>query len=367
MSEAPSARREPDEARRGSAGPPCYAALDLGTNNCRLLVATPTPGGFRVVEAYSRIVRLGEGLTQTGRLSDAAMERAMAALTVCAEKVRRRRCVKFRAIATQACRGAENGPAFIQRVADETGLKLQIITPKEEAHLSVAGCVNLLDRQAEAALVVDVGGGSTELSWVDLKGGGLDSRPREFAPWKLPIKAWLSVPIGVVTLAERFPEGERASEAWFRGMVESVKDVIAAFPHAEPLREVFQADRAHMVGTSGAITSLAGLHLNLPRYDRNRVDGMWMTRAECEVAADRLIQLTRAERGALACIGPDRADLVLAGAAILQAVQELWPCSRVRVADRGLREGILLSLMSEQRPRRRRRGGRGRRAVEAAA
>lgn len=367
MSEAPSARREPEAARRGSAGPPCYAALDLGTNNCRLLVATPTPGGFRVVEAYSRIVRLGEGLTQTGRLSDAAMERAMAALTVCAEKVRRRRCVKFRAIATQACRGAENGPAFIQRVADETGLKLQIITPKEEAHLSVAGCVNLLDRQAEAALVVDVGGGSTELSWVDLKGGGLDSRPRQFAPWKLPIKAWLSVPIGVVTLAERFPEGERASEAWFRAMVEAVKEKIAAFPHAEPLREVFVGDRAHMVGTSGAITSLAGLHLNLPRYDRNRVDGMWMTRDECETAADRLIQLTRAERGQLACIGPDRADLVLAGAAILQAVQELWPCSRVRVADRGLREGILLSLMSEQRPRRRRRGGRGRRAVEAAA
>ncbi|HYE45253.1 MAG TPA: Ppx/GppA phosphatase family protein [Caulobacter sp.] len=367
MSEAPSARREPDEAQRGPGGPPCYAALDLGTNNCRLLVATPTPGGFRVVEAYSRIVRLGEGLSQTGRLSAEAMERAMAALSVCAEKVRRRRCVRFRAIATQACRGAENGPAFIQRVADETGLKLQIITPKEEAQLSVAGCVNLLDRQAEAALVVDVGGGSTELSWVDLKGGGLDARPRQFAPWKLPIKAWLSIPIGVVTLAERFPEGERASEAWFRAMVEAVKEVIAAFPHAEPLREVFQADRAHMVGTSGAITSLAGLHLGLPRYDRNRVDGMWMTRGECEAAADRLIQLTPAERAAQACIGPDRADLVLAGAAILQAVQELWPCSRVRVADRGLREGILLSLMSEQRPRRRRRGGRGRRPVEAAA
>ncbi len=367
MSEAPSARPQPREGQRGQGGPPCYAALDLGTNNCRLLVATPTPGGFRVVEAYSRIVRLGEGLTQTNRLSEAAMERAMAALTVCAEKVRRRKCVRFRAIATQACRGAENGPEFIARVAEQTGLKLQIIPPKEEAQLSVAGCVNLLDRTSEAALVVDVGGGSTELSWVDLKGQGLDLRPRQFAAWKLPIKAWLSIPIGVVTLAERFPEGEKASEAWFRSMVEAVKEILAAFPHADPLREVFQADRAHMVGTSGAITSLAGLHLNLPRYDRNRVDGMWMTRTECETAADRLIAWTPAERAAQACIGPDRADLVLAGAAILQAVQELWPCSRVRVADRGLREGILMSLMSEQRPRRRRRGGRGRGAVEAAA
>jgi len=365
MSEAPGARAIPVSGGRGAGGQPCYAALDLGTNNCRLLVATPTPGGFRVVEAYSRIVRLGEGLSQTGRLSEAAMDRAMAALSVCAEKVRRRHCVKFRAIATQACRGAENGPAFIEKVAQETGLRLQIITPKEEAHLSVAGCVNLLDRRSDAALVVDVGGGSTELSWVDLKGQGLDTGPRDFAPWRLPIRSWLSVPIGVVTLAERFPEDLAAPQSWFRAMVESVKGPIAAFGHADGMRSLFEADRAHMVGTSGAITSLAGLHLNLPRYDRNRVDGMWMDRAECEAAADRLIRWTPAERAAQACIGPDRADLVLAGAAILQAVQELWPCSRVRVADRGLREGILLSLMSEQKPRRRRRGGRSRRPVEA--
>ncbi|MDO8297658.1 MAG: Ppx/GppA phosphatase family protein [Caulobacter sp.] len=371
MSEAPSAQGGPRGDRRGShAGPPpAYAALDLGTNNCRLLVATPTQGGFRVVEAYSRIVRLGEGLSLTGRMSDAAMDRALAALTVCAEKIRRRRCVRIKAIATQACRQAENGEAFTARVASETGLKLQIITPKEEAHLSVAGCVSLLDREAEAALVVDVGGGSTELSWVDLKGSGLDARPREFAPWRLPIKAWLSVPIGVVTLAERFPEAGGDVQGWFRAMVEAVKDRIAAFPHAEPFRQVFEAGGAHMVGTSGAITSLAGLHLDLPRYDRNRVDGLWMTRGECEATTDRLLAWTPAERAAQPCIGPDRADLVLAGAAILQAVQELWPCERVRVADRGLREGLLMSLMSDEQPRRRRRkrGAGGRKPVEASA
>ena len=186
MSEAPRAQGGPrgDRPRSHGGPPPAYAALDLGTNNCRLLVATPTQGGFRVVEAYSRIVRLGEGLTATGRMSDEAMDRALAALTVCAEKIRRRKCVRIKAIATQACRQADNGAEFIARVASETGLKLQIITPKEEAHLSVAGCVNLLDREARAALVVDVGGGSTELSWVDLKGQGLDARPREFAPWR---------------------------------------------------------------------------------------------------------------------------------------------------------------------------------------
>lgn len=360
---APDAPRPPSEDKGRRRRPPgemsCYAALDLGTNNCRLLVATPSPRGFRIVEAYSRIVRLGEGLSQSGRLSEAAMDRSMAALKVCAEKIRRRRAIRIKAVATQACRGADNGAEFVQRVAEETGLRLQIISPREEAQLSVAGCMSLFDRDLDAALVVDVGGGSTELSWVDLKGGGLDAKPRQFAAWKLPIKAWLSIPVGVVTLAERFPEGEQAEAVWFRAMVDDVKARIEAFPHAEPMREVFASGRAHLVGTSGAITSLAGLHLGLPRYDRNVVDGLWMDRSDCEAAAERLRGLTPAERAREPCIGAERADLVLAGAAILQAVQELWPCSRVRVADRGLREGLLMSLMSDQqrRPRRRRRGG----------
>jgi exopolyphosphatase/guanosine-5'-triphosphate,3'-diphosphate pyrophosphatase len=340
--------------------PPCYGALDLGTNNCRLLIATPQgQGSFRVVEAYSRIVRLGEGLTASGRLSDAAMDRAMAALKVSAEKLRRRRVLRLRAIATQACRIAENGQAFLDRVFEETGLKLQIIPPQEEARLSVAGCLNLIDRTYDAALVVDVGGGSTELSWVELKGAPPKGMP--------PLRAWLSVPIGVVTLAERFPEGAIATETWFRAMVETVKTEIAAFKRADSLRDVFDADRAHLIGTSGAITSLAGLHLELPRYDRSRVDGIWMTRGECDAAAGRLLALKASERAAQPCIGPDRADLVLAGAAILQAVQELWPCTRVRVADRGLREGILNSLMAKRGGRRRRRRGRSSPAATANA
>lgn len=367
MGEAPRAPGPAKSDGRGKslAEQPCYAALDLGTNNCRLLIATPTPNGFRVVEAYSRIVRLGEGLSQSGRLSDAAMERAMSALRVAAEKVRRRKVAKFRAIATQACRMAENGPAFVNRVANETGVRLQIIPPQEEARLSVTGCLNLLDDRHDAALVVDVGGGSTELSWVDLTAGLHPAKGPAAIP---PVRAWLSVPIGVVTLAERFPEGEVATEGWFRQMVDHVKAEIAAFRRADPMKPVFEADRAHLIGTSGAITSLAGMHLNLPRYDRNRVDGIWMSREECDAAAGRLLALSTAERAAQPCIGPDRADLVLAGAAILQAVQELWPCNRVRVADRGLREGILLSLMAERgksRRRRRRRKSGAKRAMAA--
>jgi len=193
----------------------------------------------------------------------------------------------------------------------------------------------------------------------------LQAKPAAGSAAQAPIKAWLSVPIGVVTLAERFPEGETATRAWFRSMVEHVKAEIAAFRRADPMRELFDADRAHLVGTSGAITSLAGMHLGLRRYDRTRVDGIWMSRDECEAAAEGLLQLTARQRADQPCIGPDRADLVLAGAAILQAVQELWPCSRVRVADRGLREGILMSLMAERGGRRRKRR-RGVRATAAA-
>jgi exopolyphosphatase/guanosine-5'-triphosphate,3'-diphosphate pyrophosphatase len=332
---------------RGAHEPAHFAAVDLGTNNCRLLIATPTARGFRIVDAYSRIVRLGEGLSHSGRLSDAAMERAMAALRICADKIRRRNPVRVRAIATQACRSAANGPEFLARVAERTGLTLNVISPREEAQLAVAGCSNLIDPDADVALVLDVGGGSTELSWLSLRGWRPGAPP--------PIRAWLSVPIGVVTLAERFPEGDGADPEWFGRMVEAVKAPIAAFRHAEPLRPLFEAGKAHLIGTSGAITSLAGLHLGLPRYERAKVDGLWMTKGDCEAVARRLATLTTRERAAQPCIGPDRADLVLAGAAILEAVQAVWPCERVRVADRGLREGVLMSLMNPRRRRGRRR------------
>jgi exopolyphosphatase/guanosine-5'-triphosphate,3'-diphosphate pyrophosphatase len=348
------------DAPAGRVDPPCFAALDLGTNNCRLLIATPMGKSFRIVEAYSRIVRLGDGLSRTGRLDPAAMARAMSALKVCADRVRRRNVTRIRAVATQACRAAENGPEFVAAVERDTGLKLEIIAPEEEARLSVAGCLNLFDYSGSAALVVDVGGGSTELSWVDLTDPGFRRAP---GLANIPVRAWVSTPVGVVTLAERFPEPAPASEAWFRTMVDHVKGEIGAFRGADGFHPVFEAGQAQLIGTSGAITSLAGMHLGLKRYERSKVDGLWLRRSDCEAAADKLMALDLAARAAEPCIGRDRADLVLAGAAILQAVQELWPCERVRVADRGLREGILLSLVAEgaaRSGRRRRRHGRRR-------
>jgi exopolyphosphatase / guanosine-5'-triphosphate,3'-diphosphate pyrophosphatase len=328
---------------------PLYGALDLGTNNCRLLIARPARDGFRVVDSFSRIVRLGEGLSRTGRLDDGAMERAYEALVLCGERVAKKgvESTRLMAVATQACRQADNGLAFLERVRVGTGLKLRIIDPVEEARLAVQGCLNLFDPGAEAILVVDVGGGSTELSWLRKQGE------------TFVLAGWMSAPVGVVTLAERHPEpgaSNGALKAWYETMVIDMGEALAAAPVDPALREVFAGGRAHTVGTSGAITSLAGIHLGLRRYQRNLVDGLWMTRGDCEQAAERLMAMGPAGRAAESCIGPDRADLVLAGAAIMEAVQRAWPSERVRVADRGLREGLLLQRMREDRkPARRRR------------
>lgn len=354
-----------------------YAALDLGTNNCRLMIATFANSQFRIVEAFSRIVRLGEGLAHSGQLHERAMDRALKALKICAEKIEKRGAVRIRAVATQACRIARNGREFIARVERETGLKLTIISPEEEAHLSVMGCASLLDPRevspvARAALVMDVGGGSTELSWVELA----DEAPAPAtslsdAQWLAQNNAlkvarrmprpryWISIPVGVVNLAERFPEPVSGhTAAWFEAMVEDVSRTVRHFTDPETLRPHFDRGEAYIVGTSGAITSLAGMHLGLERYDRSRVDGLWMSHAHVQSVITRLLDIGHAGREQEPCIGKDRADLVLAGAAILEAIQRLWPCQRLRVADRGLREGLLLSMAKKKARRRRRRGAR---------
>lgn len=316
-----------------------FAALDLGTNNCRLLVAEAHHQGFRVIDGYSQIVRLGEGLSATGRLSDAAIGRTMRALAACVAKIVKHQPVAVGCIATQACRVASNGAAFLDRVENELGLFFEVISPADEARLAVLGCAGLLDPAAEAALVVDIGGGSTELSFVDP--AAIDARSLD-----PPILAWSSAPIGVVTLAEAAPEPQPNGD-WYAGMVARLKEKIAAIETPPRVRDAFRDGRAHIVGTSGTITSLAGVHLELPRYQRAKVDGVWLTRDVVRAATERLRTMSPRERAQHPCIGPDRADLVVPGCAILEAVCELWPVERLRVADRGLREGVLMTLIAE--------------------
>jgi exopolyphosphatase/guanosine-5'-triphosphate,3'-diphosphate pyrophosphatase len=334
--------------RRGPTAEPPYGALDLGTNNCRLLLARPTRRGFMVVEAFSRIIRLGEGISATGRLSEAAMSRTIDALAVCAQRLQKNRVSRSRLVATEACRVAENGAEFLDRVRRETGLAIEVLSREDEARLAVSGCAALLDAHYDLTLVFDIGGGSSELIWLDLS-----QRHRDFGrsvaervEVQSCIADWTSLPIGVVTLAERFC-GREVNREVFEAMVAYVQDLLGPFEARGRFRERMRRQRASLLGTSGTVTTVAGVHLGLKRYDRSKVDGCWMRVADAQAVTNSLIDRSYDERVAEPCIGRERADLVLAGCAILEAVVRTWPCGQLRVADRGLREGILASLMAE--------------------
>src|SRR5579872_1085418 len=327
-----SARRDD---RNASAHPGAtYAALDLGTNNCRLLVARPTSDGFRVVDAFSRIIRLGEGIAASGRISDAAIGRAVEALSVCREKMRARGVVRARLIATEACRAAENGEAFRTTVAAEAGVELEIIDSATEARLAATGCTELFDPAANGVILFDIGGGSSELVRLGPPGAG------RCGPPKPDILGWASLPVGVVTLAERYG-GTIVTPETYDAMVEEVAAFVENFAASHP----GDLEGFHMLGTSGTVTTIAGVFLRLKRYDRRRVDGCWLSHEEVSGVVAELMAMSFDERAANPCIGAERADLVLAGCAILDAIRQFFPCGRLRVADRGLREGMLVEMM----------------------
>jgi len=329
-------------------GAPTMAALDLGTNNCRLLVARPDGEGFRVVDSFSRIVRLGEGVASSGRLSERAIARTVAALRVCARIIGRHDVSLMRCVATEACRRARNGVEFLERVKRVTGLAFEILPHEDEARLALLGCLPLVDPAAEHVLLVDIGGGSTELLWLDR------SESRDGAR----VRCTCSVPLGVVALAEGFAAEPDALT--FEAMVHRVQSFLVPIEASHRMRLCFEGARSQMVGTSGTVTTLAALHLDLTRYDRRRIDGQILEARAIAAVSARLRAMSYAERAAHPCIGPGRADLVIAGCAILEAIRLRWPCERLRVADRGLREGMLVELMAEDgvwRPRSGRRSG----------
>ncbi|MCB5425813.1 Ppx/GppA family phosphatase [Altererythrobacter sp. CC-YST694] len=311
-----------------------YAAIDLGTNNCRLLIARPSGANFTVIDAFSRVVRLGEGLAQTGRLSDEAMERALCALKICSEKLKRRNVHLARSVATEACRRASNGDEFIERVKRETGIVLNVISAEEEARLAVLGCHILLEDGTGPAVIFDIGGGSTELVLIE-QGGPIPA-----------IVDWQSVPWGVVSLTETCGHDESSAEARFARYSEMRRLVSESFaPFAERIASA-RAPELRLLGTSGTVTTLASVHLDLPQYDRKAVDGLIVPSDSMRAISSRLSTLSPAERKQLPCIGNERADLVVAGCAILESILDIWPAPRLGVADRGIREGILRSLMS---------------------
>jgi exopolyphosphatase/guanosine-5'-triphosphate,3'-diphosphate pyrophosphatase len=331
---------------------PVYAALDLGTNNCRLLIARPHEQSFRVLDGFTRIVRLGEGLSATGRLSDAAMDRTIEALRQCRNKLREHEPARMRLIATEACRAASNGIEFIARVKSELDLDLEIVDRRTEAELAVTGCADLIEHESAGALMFDIGGGSSELAWLDFRGG----RPRRQGRMAASIRSWQSLPVGVVSIAERFG-GVNVTTETFEAMVAFVADQLRDFRGRGKLKQMIADHPVHLIGTSGTVTTLAGLHLGLERYERQKVDGLWMAKSEVDATMNALLAMPFERRVAHPCIGRDRADLVLPGCAIFEAIRREWPTERVRVADRGLREGILISLIDEDRAASRRPRG----------
>jgi exopolyphosphatase / guanosine-5'-triphosphate,3'-diphosphate pyrophosphatase len=310
-----------------------YAALDLGTNNCRLLIARPNGENFIVVDAYSKIVRLGEGLSSSGRLSTVAMDRALSALGTCADKLMRRNVIMARSVATEACRRASNGAEFVSRVYRETGISLDIISSQEEARLAVLGCHSVLEPGNGPALIFDIGGGSTELVVIEQTDG-------------LPhILDWLSVPWGVVSLSEAVPHDSTDGEARqlaYQKMRARVDESFQEFAKRTPAPT---GGVNRLLGTSGTVTTLASVLLDLDYYDRRQIDGLHAETTQMRDICMKLSHLSVADRAALPCIGEERADLVVAGCAILESIFDLWPAERVGVADRGIREGVLRQLM----------------------
>jgi exopolyphosphatase / guanosine-5'-triphosphate,3'-diphosphate pyrophosphatase len=329
--------------RDPSAQPPrrLYAAIDLGTNNCRLLIVERFGLSFRVLDSFSRIVRLGEGLEASGRLSDDAMERTIAALRICASKIRRANVRRIRCVATEACRGADNGEEFIKRVRRETGLSMDIIDGAAEAELAALGCGSLFDENVDNIVLFDIGGGSTEVMRLDRQPDG-----------QFQLADSASLPLGVVRLAERHA-GEGPYEHGYEQMLDESRLRLADFMNRQNVLN--DMSKLQIIGTSGTVTTLAAVQLGLTRYDRNVVDGCTIASSDIRRVIDDLKSLSRDQLAENPCIGHQRADLVLAGCAVLDVIYERWPVTQFSVADRGLREGILLRMIRQDKRRRRRR------------
>jgi exopolyphosphatase/guanosine-5'-triphosphate,3'-diphosphate pyrophosphatase len=299
-------------------------------------VARPIRDGFRVIDAFSRIIRLGEGMSASGRLGEAAIGRAIEALSICRDKMRNREVTRARLIATEACRSAANGMEFRAQVQRDVGLELEIVDRETEAELAAIGCTPLMDPAAAGVVLFDIGGGSSEIVRLGR------NHPADGGPPVPHIHGWASLPVGVVSLAERYG-GVNVDHAVYEAMTAEVEVHVRRF--AEEHCADLDLASMHLLGTSGTVTTIAGLHLRLKRYDRRQVDGCWMTDGEVQSVLDELRDMSYDERVASPCIGSERADLVLAGCAILEAIRRVFPCERLRVADRGLREGMLVELM----------------------
>lgn len=315
-----------------------YAAIDLGTNSCRLVIATPTPSSFHIVETFSRITRLGEGIINNNELSHAAIRRTINTLKVCSGVLEEYApIVRARYVATAACRRAKNCKYFLELVKKETNLDIEIISSHEEARLAVVGCVPLLNRHIKRALVFDIGGGSTEVSLARMTASG-----------KTLIEGYVSLPYGVVTVSEAFPNHEMTDLA-YDTIIERTHKILNEFENKYHISQAIANQEIQVLGTSGTVTVLGAVFLNLSYYNRSVVDGLAMSRQDAMRTINKIRRIGDEGRKKHACIGASKADLTLAGCAIIEGLLSFWDISEITIADRGIREGILLDMMHKDR------------------
>lgn len=317
-----------------------YAAIDLGTTCCRLVIASPTPTSFRVIETFSKITRLGEGIINENELSQKAIKRTIAALKICSGVIAEYQPItKCRFVATAACRRAKNYDEFINRVKKETGLDIEIISTQEEARLAVVGCVPLLNRNITRGLIFDIGGGSTEISLARVTSSG-----------KIFIEGYVSLPYGVVTISEAFPKDDMTSLA-YDTIIERTHNLLKEFDEKFNITEGIKNNEIQTIGTSGTATVLGAIHLNLTRYNRSAVDGISISRQDMYRAINKIKSIGDEGRKKHPCIG-QKADLTIAGCAIIEALSRFWPIMEITIADRGIREGMLLDMMHRSQNKR---------------
>jgi exopolyphosphatase/guanosine-5'-triphosphate,3'-diphosphate pyrophosphatase len=306
------------------------ATIDLGSNTVRLLVADVVSGGsWRVVDADQRVTRLGEGLARSGQLDAAACERTAAVVSEYVARARRGGAERLAIVATSAVREAANAGAFVARLERGTGERVTVVSGDEEASLTLRGVLRgLADGPSAPAvtLVFDIGGGSTEYI---------------LANGAQPVAA-VSLRLGVVDLAERYPFPVAVDWARYRTMQAEA----AARLGAEVPAAIRTASIGRLVGTAGTATTLAALDLGLRAYDGRRVQGHVLSRTAVQTLLERLGVLTVAERAALPCLEPGRADLIVPGVAIVLATLDFTGAEALVVSDWGLREGIMVSLGS---------------------
>lgn len=339
-------RSQNHKPSRTGGGPPIIAAIDLGTNSCRLLVARIEGQTFRVIDSFSRVVRLGEGIQATNLLTDEAIERTIEALKICQSKILQNNAEVIRAVTTEACRRAVNSDVLLQRVQDEIGINLEVITPNEEARLALSGCAGILNSRIPYAIAFDIGGGSTEVMWLHI------SEPRRLHRRRFPVIQVLdciSLPYGVVTLSDYFNSKERAT-AVYHDIRKEISTQLIEFSHKNGIYNHLEKRRVQMIGTSGTVTTLAAINMGLERYDRRLIDGVFLEVCDIHNICKSILDMSMEERSMHPCIGMGRSDLVIMGTAILEGICDTWPVQKLRVADRGVREGILMELLKQISP-----------------